>query len=184
MTCGDIDTHLQHIKPGLIIQELFSHDANARGPTEMKFMTAWGELLFVGSRNSKGVCLGSNGEYLEGDSDVICTLALDRRAKVRLGPFMSRSMIHGNKVMPQCGRRPSPPPPCVDVLHYRIGDFDWRSYLGTIRQMPLIQARFTYIIRVTLSFWTSISIKYICVKGSNYVAIDHPAPRDGRDCNA
>jgi hypothetical protein len=70
MTCGDIDTHLQHIKPGLIIQELFPHDANARGPTEMKFMTAWGELLFVGCRNSKGVCLGSNGEYLEGDSDV------------------------------------------------------------------------------------------------------------------
>ena len=109
MTCGDIDTHLQHIKPGLIIQELFRHDANAKGPTEMKFMTAWGELLFVGSRNSKGVCLGSNGEYLEGDSDVICTVVLDRRAKVRLGPFMSRSMIHGNKVMPQCGRRPSPP---------------------------------------------------------------------------
>lgn len=70
VACGDIDTHLRHIDPGLIIQELFPHDRNERGPTEMKFMTAWGELLFVGCRNSKGVCLGSNGEYLEGDNKV------------------------------------------------------------------------------------------------------------------
>ena len=74
VTCGDIDTHLRHIEPGLIIQELFPHDINERGPTEMKFMTAWGELLFVGCRNSKGVCLGSNGEYLEGDKKVASVL--------------------------------------------------------------------------------------------------------------
>lgn len=32
----------------------------------MKFITAWGELLFVGCRNANGVCLGNDGEYLEG----------------------------------------------------------------------------------------------------------------------
>ena len=77
VTCGDIDTHLSHIEPGLIIQELFPHDRDERGPTEMKFMTAWGELLFIGCRNSKGVCLGSNGEYLEGDSKV-ASILLDK----------------------------------------------------------------------------------------------------------
>ncbi|MBC8292602.1 MAG: hypothetical protein H8E45_05480 [Proteobacteria bacterium] len=66
-TSGNIDTHLRHIQPGLIIQELFPHDQEQRGPTEMKFNTAWGELLYVGCRNSKGVCLGKDGEHLEGD---------------------------------------------------------------------------------------------------------------------
>jgi hypothetical protein len=66
ITCGNIDTHLRHIEPGLIIQELFPHNKAQRGPTEMKYITAWGELLFVGCRNSNGVCLGSKGEYLEG----------------------------------------------------------------------------------------------------------------------
>jgi len=70
VTCGDIGTHLRHIEPGLIIQELFPHDRNERGPTEMKYITAWGELLLVGCRNGKGVCLGSDGESLEGDSKV------------------------------------------------------------------------------------------------------------------
>tara|TARA_B110000967_G_scaffold166795_1_gene175009 strand:- start:449 stop:1546 length:1098 start_codon:yes stop_codon:yes gene_type:complete len=77
VTCGDIDTHLSHIEPGLIIQELFPHDRDERGPTEMKFMTAWGELLFIGCRNSKDVCLGSSGEYLEGDSKV-ASILLDK----------------------------------------------------------------------------------------------------------
>lgn len=69
ITCGNIDTHLRHIEPGLIIQELFHHNKAQRGPTEMKYMTAWGELLFVGCRNSDEVCLGSNGEYLEGNQE-------------------------------------------------------------------------------------------------------------------
>lgn len=67
VTSGDIDTHLRHIEPGLIIQELFPHDKEQKGPIEMKYFTAWGELLFVGCRNAKGVCLGKGGEYLEGD---------------------------------------------------------------------------------------------------------------------
>lgn len=69
VTSGSIDTHLLHIELGLIIQELFPHNKGQRGPTEMKYMTAWGELLFVGCRNSHGVCLGSNGEYLEGNQE-------------------------------------------------------------------------------------------------------------------
>ena len=67
VTSGTIDTHLRHIEPGLIIQELFPHDKKQRGPTEMKYFTAWGELLFMGCRNGKGVHLGTGGEYLEGD---------------------------------------------------------------------------------------------------------------------
>jgi len=69
VTCGNIDTHLRHIKSGLIIQEMFPHDKNEIGPTEMKYMTAWGELLFVGCRNGKDVCLGSDGDFLEGDHE-------------------------------------------------------------------------------------------------------------------
>jgi hypothetical protein len=74
VTSGNIDTHLLHIQPGLIIQELFPHNKEQRGPTEMKFMTAWGELLFVGCRNSHGVCLGSNGEHLEGSQETAILL--------------------------------------------------------------------------------------------------------------
>ena len=74
VTSGNIDTHLLHIEPGLIIQELFPHHKEQRGPTEMKYMTAWGELLFVGSRNSQGVCLGSNGEHLEGSQETAIML--------------------------------------------------------------------------------------------------------------
>ena len=74
VTSGNIDTHLLHIEPGLIIQELFPHNKEQRGPTEMKFMTAWGELLFVGCRNSRGVCLGSNGEHLEGSQETAIIL--------------------------------------------------------------------------------------------------------------
>lgn len=74
VTSGSIDTHLLHIEPGLIIQELFPHNKEQRGPTEMKFMTAWGELLFVGCRNSHGVCLGSNGEHLEGSKETAIML--------------------------------------------------------------------------------------------------------------
>ena len=74
VTSGNIDTHLLHIEPGLIIQELFPHNKEQRGPTEMKFMTAWGELLFVGCRNSYGVCLGSNGEHLEGSQETAIML--------------------------------------------------------------------------------------------------------------
>lgn len=69
ITSGTIDTHLRHIEAGLIIQELFPHDKEQRGPTEMKYITAWGELLFVGCRNRNGVCLGSNGEHLEGSNE-------------------------------------------------------------------------------------------------------------------
>ena len=69
VTSGDIDTHLRHIQPGLIIQALFPHDKAQLGPTEMKFNTAWGELLYVGCRNAKGVCLGKSGEHLEGDQE-------------------------------------------------------------------------------------------------------------------
>jgi hypothetical protein len=74
VTSGNIDTHLLHIEAGLIIQELFPHNKEQRGPTEMKYMTAWGELLFVGCRNSHGVCLGSNGEYLEGSQETAIIL--------------------------------------------------------------------------------------------------------------
>jgi hypothetical protein len=74
VTSGNIDTHLLHIEPGLIIQELFPHNKEQRGPSEMKYMTAWGELLFVGCRNSHGVCLGSNGEYLEGSKETAIML--------------------------------------------------------------------------------------------------------------
>ncbi len=74
ITSGNIDTHLRHIEPGLIIQELFPHNKEQRGPTEMKYITAWGELLFVGCRNSNGVCLGSNGEYLEGAKETAIIL--------------------------------------------------------------------------------------------------------------
>ncbi|MFT4580245.1 MAG: hypothetical protein ACI9XC_000787 [Gammaproteobacteria bacterium] len=74
VTSGHIDTHLLHIEPGLIIQELFPHNKEQRGTTEMKFMTAWGELLFVGCRNSHGVCLGSNGEHLEGSQETATML--------------------------------------------------------------------------------------------------------------
>ena len=74
ITSGNIDTHLRHIAPGLIIQELFPHQKKQRGPAEMKYITAWGELLFVGCRNSNGVCLGSNGEYLEGNKETAMIL--------------------------------------------------------------------------------------------------------------
>jgi hypothetical protein len=74
VTSGNIDTHLRHIEPGLIIQELFPHHEDQRGPTEMKYITAWGELLFVGCRNSHGVFLGSNGEYLEGSKETAMML--------------------------------------------------------------------------------------------------------------
>jgi hypothetical protein len=74
VTSGSIDTHLLHIEPGLIIQELFPHNKQQRGPTEMKYMTAWGELLFVGCRNSRGVCLGNNGEHLEGNQETATIL--------------------------------------------------------------------------------------------------------------
>lgn len=66
VTSGDIDTHLRHIEPGLIIQDMFPHDKNQKGPLEMKYITAWGELLFVACRNGNGVFLGCEGEYLEG----------------------------------------------------------------------------------------------------------------------
>jgi len=74
VTSGNIDTHLRHIQPGLIIQSLFPHDKAQQGPTEMKFNTAWGELLYVGCRNAKGVCLGNSGEHLEGDKELACDL--------------------------------------------------------------------------------------------------------------
>jgi hypothetical protein len=73
-TVGKIDTHLSDIEPGLIIQTLFSHPKEVRGPIEMKFFTAWGELLFVGLRNGGGVCLGKEGEYLKGDRDTFDAL--------------------------------------------------------------------------------------------------------------
>ncbi len=69
ITSGSIDTHLLHIEPGLIIQALFPHDKDKRGPIEMKFNTAWGELLYVGCRNAQGVCLDNQGDYLEGERE-------------------------------------------------------------------------------------------------------------------
>ncbi|MDH5370204.1 MAG: hypothetical protein OEW99_09275 [Gammaproteobacteria bacterium] len=74
VTSGNIDTHLLHIEPGLIIQALFPHNKKQRGPTEMKYITAWGELLFVGCRNSHGVCLGGDGEHLEGRQETATML--------------------------------------------------------------------------------------------------------------
>ena len=68
VTSGTIDTHLRYIEPGLVVQELFPHDKSQRGPIEMKYFTAWGELLFVGCRNGNGVHFGRDGEHLEGDS--------------------------------------------------------------------------------------------------------------------
>ncbi|MCW8931292.1 MAG: hypothetical protein OQL19_13765 [Gammaproteobacteria bacterium] len=67
VTSGHIDTHLRHIDSGLTIQALFPHDKSQQGPTEMKFNTAWGELLYVGCRNAQNICLGNKGEHLEGD---------------------------------------------------------------------------------------------------------------------
>ena len=69
-TSGNIDTHLRHIKPGLMIQALFPHDSVELGPIEMKFNTAWGELLYVGCRNTNEICLGSQGERLEGNKEI------------------------------------------------------------------------------------------------------------------
>jgi hypothetical protein len=69
VTSGNIDTHLRHINSGIVIQDLFPHDKNQRGPIEMKFFTAWGELLFVGCRNGEGICFGNNGELLEGKGE-------------------------------------------------------------------------------------------------------------------
>ena len=67
VTSGNIDTHLRHIEPGIIIQDLFPHEKKELGPVEMKFFTAWGEILFVGCRNGEDICFGHNGEFLEGE---------------------------------------------------------------------------------------------------------------------
>ncbi len=74
VTSGDIDTHLRHIQPGLIVQDLFPHNKAQRGPIEMKFNTAWGKLLYVGCRNAKEVCLGTKGECLKGDQKIASDL--------------------------------------------------------------------------------------------------------------
>ena len=70
VTSGNIDTHLRHIKPGLMIQALFPHDSTELGPIEMKFNTAWGDLLYVGCRNTDEISLGSQGEHLEGNKEI------------------------------------------------------------------------------------------------------------------
>jgi hypothetical protein len=40
----------------------------------LEILTAWEELLFVGCRNSHGVCLGSHKEYLESSKEMAMML--------------------------------------------------------------------------------------------------------------